>query len=135
MRSVCVLPFPRVFRPEDFDSGLNPDYLTDCFLERVRLVVEEVARLDMNYWLGTLLWPPWEIDIPSHCFETELLIEVLVANTLANAMTSASAQSLRESIEGPGWRPFYDKIHVPFELESRGGGLFGPVVLRGFKPG
>ncbi|MFA6240611.1 MAG: glycosyl hydrolase [Candidatus Hydrogenedentales bacterium] len=50
-RSVCVLPMPHGFRPDSTNNSLDPDYLTDAYLARVRDMVQEAARLKMAWWL------------------------------------------------------------------------------------
>ena len=50
-RSVCVLPMPHGFRPDSTNNSLDPDYLTPEYFDRVRLAVDEAARLGMNWWL------------------------------------------------------------------------------------
>ena len=51
LRSVCMLPMPHAFRPDNTNNSMDPDYLTPAFFDRVRLAVEEAARLGMNWWL------------------------------------------------------------------------------------
>ena len=51
LRSVCMLPMPHAFRPDNTNNLLEPDYLTPDFFNYVRLAVDEAARLDMNWWL------------------------------------------------------------------------------------
>jgi hypothetical protein len=50
-RSVCMLPMPHGFRPDSTNNSMDPDYLTPEYFDRVRLAVEEAARLGMNWWL------------------------------------------------------------------------------------
>ncbi|NUM56769.1 MAG: hypothetical protein HUU46_24335 [Candidatus Hydrogenedentes bacterium] len=50
-RSVCMLPMPHAFRPDSTNNGLDPDYLTPEYFERVTFAVDEAARLEMNWWL------------------------------------------------------------------------------------
>jgi len=50
-RSVCPVPMPPEFEPENFNNQMDPPYLSEGFFQRVRLVVEEAARLGMSYWL------------------------------------------------------------------------------------
>ena len=49
VRSVVLWALSRDFRPGDYD--MDPDYLTPEFFERVKLVVDEAARLGMHCWL------------------------------------------------------------------------------------
>ncbi len=51
LRSVCMLPMPHAFRPDTTNNSLDPDYLTPEYLDRVRIAVEEAARLKMNWWI------------------------------------------------------------------------------------
>ena len=50
-KSVCVLPMPRDFRPETTANGMDVDYLSTDFFDRVKVAVEESSRLGMHYWL------------------------------------------------------------------------------------
>ena len=48
-RSVCPHPLPAAFSSEL--GHMQPDYLSQDYLERHRHMVEEAARLGMNVWL------------------------------------------------------------------------------------
>ena len=50
-RSVCVLPLPHAFRPENTNNEMDPDYLTPEYQERIRYAAGIAAELDMNWWL------------------------------------------------------------------------------------
>ncbi|MCC6794919.1 MAG: hypothetical protein IT366_07355 [Candidatus Hydrogenedentes bacterium] len=50
-KSVCMLPMPHAFRPDSTNNGLEPDYLTPEYFERVKFAVDEAAQLGMNWWL------------------------------------------------------------------------------------
>ncbi len=50
-KSVCMLPMPHAFRPDSTNNGLDPDYLTPEYFERVKYAVDEAAHLGMNWWL------------------------------------------------------------------------------------
>ena len=50
-RSVCVLPLPHEFRPDNTNNQMDVDYLSPQFFDRVKIAVDEAARLGMNYWL------------------------------------------------------------------------------------
>jgi len=50
-RSVCVVPEPREFRPKTMNTLMDADYLSPQFFDRVKIAVDEAARLKMNYWL------------------------------------------------------------------------------------
>ena len=51
MRSICIHPFPKAFRPGKFDSGMEPDYLSPGDFAIVSNVVDHAAALGMNVWL------------------------------------------------------------------------------------
>ncbi|MEW6236881.1 MAG: glycosyl hydrolase [Candidatus Omnitrophota bacterium] len=50
-RSVCMLPMPRAFRPNNTNNSMDPDYLTPEFFDRVKWAVDEAAKLGMKWWL------------------------------------------------------------------------------------
>jgi hypothetical protein len=50
-RSVCVLPLPHEFRPDNTNNEMDADYLSPDFFDRVKIAVDEAARLGKNYWL------------------------------------------------------------------------------------
>ena len=51
MRSICIHPFPKAFRPGKFDSAMEPDYLTEGYFTVFSNVVDHAAALGMNVWL------------------------------------------------------------------------------------
>ena len=51
MRSICIHPFPKAFRPGKFDSGMEPDYLSPGYFAIFSNVVDHAATLGMNVWL------------------------------------------------------------------------------------
>ena len=51
MRSLCIHPFPKEFRPGRFDSKMFPGYLTEEYFRVFSNVVEHAASLGMNVWL------------------------------------------------------------------------------------
>ena len=51
MRSICIHPFPKAFRPGKFDSGMEPDYLSPGYFAIFSNVVDHAAALGMNVWL------------------------------------------------------------------------------------
>ncbi len=51
VRSVCALPEPRQFEPQNHCSQMDVEYLSPDFFDRVRMAVIETSRLGMNYWL------------------------------------------------------------------------------------
>ena len=50
-RSVCVLAMPPEFRPQQENNQMDVDYLSPEFFDRIKVAVEESARLGMNYWI------------------------------------------------------------------------------------
>ena len=50
-RSVCVVPMPHEFRPVTMNTSMDVDYLSPEFFQRVKVAVDEAARLGMNYWI------------------------------------------------------------------------------------
>ena len=51
MRSLCIHPFPKNFRPGVFATEMEPDYLTEGYFRVFSNVVEHAASLGMNVWL------------------------------------------------------------------------------------
>lgn len=51
VRSVCIHPFPKDFRPGRFRTDMEPDYLTPEYFEVVSNVVDHMAALGMSSWL------------------------------------------------------------------------------------
>lgn len=92
--------------------------------------VEYAATVRVNgQEVGKVTGPPYEILLPAQPGSETLEVEVVVTNTLANALTSARVRSDWSRRQGPGWPGPYDARAAVFERESRGGGLFGPVCL------
>lgn len=50
-RNVCVLPMPRDFRPDSTANRMDVDYLSPEYFQKVKIAVDEAARLGMHYWL------------------------------------------------------------------------------------
>jgi len=50
-RGVCVVPMPHEFRPVTMNASMDVDYLSPEFFQRVKVAVDEAARLGMHYWL------------------------------------------------------------------------------------
>jgi hypothetical protein len=50
-KNVCTLPMPRDFRPDSAANRMDVDYLSPEYFERVKVAVDEAARLGMHYWL------------------------------------------------------------------------------------
>jgi len=92
--------------------------------------VDYAARVRVDgQVVGDLLWAPWQIDLPRLEAREEHLLEVEVANTLANELTSQRVRDAWKKQAGPGWPGPYHQRAIEFEQESRSGGLFGPVTL------
>ena len=51
LRTVCILPMPRDFRPDSTGNRLDVDYLSEQYFLRYRLAMDEVKRLGMKAWL------------------------------------------------------------------------------------
>ena len=51
VRSVCIHPFPKAFRPGKFLSDMEPDYLTPEYLDVFAKTVDHMAELGMSTWL------------------------------------------------------------------------------------
>ena len=51
IRSVCVHPVPKAFRPARFTTAMDPDYLTSAYMEILKMVSGHAAKLGMNFWL------------------------------------------------------------------------------------
>jgi hypothetical protein len=93
--------------------------------------VEYAAQVSVDgKKVGCVLWSPWRIELPAMTDRTEFVLEITVANTLANELTSARVRDAWAQRKGPGWPSCYHQRALDFEKESRGGGLVGPVQLR-----
>lgn len=69
-RSVCVVPEPPEFRPKTMNTLMDAAHLSPQFFDRVKIAVDEAARLKMNYWLYDegafpFLWALSRLDKPS----------------------------------------------------------------------
>ncbi len=51
-RTVWVVPLPRNFRPHSMPTNLEPDYLTEEYIQIYKEFIEEVHRLGMVHWLS-----------------------------------------------------------------------------------
>ena len=51
VRSVCIHPFPKDFRPGKFLSGMSPDYLTPEYISVFSNVIDHIAKIGMSAWL------------------------------------------------------------------------------------
>lgn len=98
-----------------------------------RLHIEKIdyaARIRVNDLpVGDILFPPLHLDIRLPETQREFTLEVEVANTLANELTSERVQKAIAERHGPGWPGPYHQRALVFERESRSGGVFGPVCL------
>lgn len=79
--------------------------------------------------VGSVLWSPWRIELPLKEDQFEFVLEIAVGNTLANELTSQRVRDAWSKRKGPGWPSIYHKQALGFEMDSRGGGLLGPVRL------
>jgi len=78
--------------------------------------------------VGLLAWPPWTLDIPPSGNASKLTLEVTVANTLANLLTSRHVSDWTKR-RGKGWLGPFHVGCQRLETETTGGGLFGPVRI------
>ncbi|MDY0168540.1 MAG: glycosyl hydrolase [Thermoguttaceae bacterium] len=93
--------------------------------------VEYAARVRVDGQnVGCVLWNPWRLELPSLAGRSEFELEITVANTLANELTSQRVRDAWSNRKGPGWPGPYHQRELAFEAESRGGGLLGPVRLQ-----
>jgi len=93
--------------------------------------VEYAARVRVDgQHVGYVLWSPWRLELPSLTGRSEFELEITVANTLANELTSQRVRDAWSKRKGPGWPGPYHERELAFETESRGGGLLGPVRLQ-----
>jgi hypothetical protein len=92
--------------------------------------IEYAARVKVDgREVGCAQWSPWRIELPPLQTPGQFTLEILVSNTLANELTS---QRVRDAWakKPPGWiNRGYHYTALRFEVESRGGGLLGPVRL------
>ena len=51
LMNVCIHPVPKAFRPNLFTTEMEPDYLTDAYLDVLSNVVTHAASLGMHAWL------------------------------------------------------------------------------------
>jgi len=51
VRSVCVHPFPKDFRPGLFTSEMTPDYLSDAYLKTFAGAVRKAGERGLHMWL------------------------------------------------------------------------------------
>ncbi|MBX7165890.1 MAG: hypothetical protein K1X74_06025 [Pirellulales bacterium] len=136
------------FRPvalADWKSWLGPDFSGRVIYRRqVEIPVNmrdqplgiDLGRVDFaarvsvdGQRVGDLLWAPWVVALPDLGARESFELEVEVANTLANAITSQRTQEAWGQKSGAGWPGPYHARALRFEFESRSGGLFGPARL------
>jgi hypothetical protein len=105
---------------------------------RVRLDLgglECAARVSIDgREVGRVLWSPWRIHLPPLEGRAEFVLEIQVANTLANEITSQRVRNDWSKRKDPGWPSPYNARQIQFEMDSRGGGLIGPVRLQRVAP-
>jgi len=83
------------------------------------------VRLNGEKLSGRFFGPfQWEVQTRPG----ENLLEVVVANTLANAMSNAARHDRAAAKYPP--HPLYERRQSAFNLENHESGLFGPVILR-----
>jgi hypothetical protein len=97
--------------------------------------VEYAARVTVDgREVGSVLWSPWRIELPPLADRAQFVLEIQVANTLANELTSQRVRAEWGKRKGPGWPSPYENQQSRFEVDSRGGGLLGPVRLQRVGP-
>lgn len=50
-KSVCIHAFPKGFRPTTMPSEMEPDYMTDGYMDVISDVLDHAEKLGMNVWL------------------------------------------------------------------------------------
>ena len=84
--------------------------------------------------VGRKAWAPYEFDVSEKIRPGTNTLDVIVANTLANALLDPHVEEVWYSkTDEPGWPSTghpYEKRQRAFERESLASGLFGPVKLR-----
>jgi hypothetical protein len=86
--------------------------------------------------VGSVLWSPWTIELPVLGNPGQFVLDIEMSNTLANELTSQRVRDAWNAKAGqPGWPSPYNARQWVFEMESRGGGLLGPVRLCSVVPG
>lgn len=46
-----IIPEPKLFRPKSIPTELEPDYLTDAFMQEIRYAIEKAKKLGMHCWI------------------------------------------------------------------------------------
>jgi hypothetical protein len=97
--------------------------------------LEYAARVSVDgEEVGCVLWSPWSIELPSLGDRTEFTLDIEMSNTLANELTSQRVRDFWNGMSGAGWPSEYNAAAWGFEMDSRGGGLLGPVYLHLIAP-
>ncbi len=111
-KTVTIAP-DEANRPLTLDLG-RVEYACEVYLDKQRV--------------GSLFGRPWRIELPSVSAGAHEL-RIIVSNTLANELTSERVRQEWSKKKGPGWPSPYHERAIRFEVDSRGGGLLGPVRL------
>jgi hypothetical protein len=93
--------------------------------------LEYAARVSVDgQEVGRVLWSPWRIELPVLKKPAKFVLEIQVSNTLANEITSQRVRDAWKKKPLAGIvNEEYHGMALKFEVESRGGGLLGPVRL------
>ena len=78
------------------------------------------------------IWQPFDIELTGRLKAGENLLEIIVTNTLANALLDPKVEKNWYSKTSPGWPSnglVYDKLSRNFEKDSLPSGLYGPVRI------
>lgn len=51
IRSFCIVPLPKEFRPTSMKTNLEPDYLSEEYFKAVKHAVDFAAQQEMTVWL------------------------------------------------------------------------------------
>ncbi len=85
-----------------------------------------------NESIARRVWTPFSVDITGKLKTGINTLEIIVTNTLANALLDPKVEQDWYSRTGPGWPTSglaYDKLARKFERDSLSSGLFGPVKI------
>ncbi len=85
-----------------------------------------------NEPIARRVWYPFEVDITGKLKAGKNKLEIIVTNTLANALLNPQVERDWYSKTGPGWPSnglVYDKLSRNFEKDSLPSGLYGPVRI------
>lgn len=143
MRSVCVLPMPHAFRPDNTNNLLDPDYLTPEFLARTRLAVDEAAALGMKWWLyDEGGWPSGQAlgkvtqnhpEFGQHTLVREPVADTAPYTVPSDALALVVEQTKRVVLPGETWTPQAGETACIYKVR-RGGyvDLLNPDATRRF---